>query len=67
MLFRSAKTIYLRKDAGKGSGKEMVLTDEELTGNFQGNVCGGLNALKEKVLECSECSSAFPKNGGRIL
>ena len=39
--------------------KECALTGEELAGNLQGDNCKGLNALKGKVLECSECLSAL--------
>ena len=35
--------------------KECALTGEELAGNLQGDDCEGLNTLKGKVLECSEC------------
>ena len=35
---------------------------EELVGNLQGDDCEGLNTSKGKVLECSECLSAYSKD-----
>ena len=46
----------------KATEKKCALTGKELAGNLQGDDREGLNTLKGKVLECSECLSACPKN-----
>ena len=41
--------------------KECTLTGEEFAGNLQGDDYEGLNALKGRVRECSECLSKNEK------